>query len=1802
MPVHHLISRRSRLMGNTSLPTSHSPILYGSVGKGSAGSFSGLSSPPYALLLTDGTDEVEVTLSTAALSTIIEEINDQAGSLCGATESEGCLVLAGAGTMLRVLPAISLDDAAPLLGLPVHPDPTATARTGDLLSALPRPTTQANPQGTRFLVHGDERTTLALNRPLHALSEGLDTVDTLLRGLVPQVVFADVDVAVWESDGDLMRDGDDQIDQVRLARESDLVWVGGLTGESSMREIARWFQVQDGRGRPLLGWDPVRQELVPVRVAAVTRGPRTTGAPRPTFAEESAPTGALADTDGGPADGLNALGASAEKHASVEIDAVRNHCILVCASATFITSEVAAGDLVTISGSTRTVPYSHNGEWVVVEVLSETELMVSTAASSSAPMLNGSEVGSAAGDAVVHTDGRFSRDVWVTFDPPIPRTPSLGFRVVYAEPTSVADLGDMSEGARAWMEAGVPEEQWRTQRGLAAVLDGPTGVAGSGGTAPLEGPGLVLTKLHAATTTGAGTLVHSGTGTIQGWVLCADPADSFGTVDIGRTCLVTLTGLPANLPCRVLQVFDGAYLLLQPPTTHTWHTPGAQSAAYAVYTGRPTGDLQAAVSLVAPATDGSVAIPGVGLVYVREQTDGTATTATPAGQQAILHLERIRRSRAPGNILSLTYTATAGTSVITLAVDPETWGVLIPRGSSETGGEAADDVPTWCRILNGPDAGWYIVQTTSSTSRSITLRTTQGGTPTLAVSAGTWSCGFYRVQMGANLVTSGTYGTGTFTTTGYRFFKDLYEEGAADGSAVSMSWRGTGSALYIGANDPLFAAYTNGDGADGWAVDLSLYTPAKGLRANVRGAASGVDAKRRAQGALLQATSNVLDLEAHSAPSTVYSNSTTVWPGFALWAHQNGHDVAGVFTRSETRSPASAWGGHAPAGVLVVRDDYDNARMGAGAVEVHGSIYQRGYGNDVPYGGIYTDSGIGAGTWLHPQLPARVAPATRPYDATDSARDPLRTRLGAAGQVYPPTSASTSPTRTAYKPRYDLFPFPHGGVVEVTGDSDLGADTFADPTRYVGLTVYLETGTAVDGWYTITGVIPDETEGATFALEGTGSAWSFGGASLSVTAFRIHGRRWYLGRVDVADWVQIGTEATADRSAVPFITSQDALRTSGTVRPELPTDPAADDVALSGRQSGIELVPHAYGMGVGDLLSPADMPHLQVTPAAYADGWQTDAGEPVSPFPNVASLASAEVATRAQLADGTYLCVGPILTATSPGNLVTGEYLMQHVRTVEAGAVLGFSPDYGGCLILHRQYQSGHFVAGTSIVDLWRRGRVAPPTASFRWRAEVLVHRKTPFATDTTLVLELRTPAGDVVASSGNITHALLSSDGPTSFAYTFSASDLRYAPGDALDAAQRETGLHLVIQMTIETGTAYSVVTSPLRILRVLLEQRARVVEVGGDLLSQGAILAGDFRRLEPVRVPVPVSPMDARELCSQEYGRWYRQLGGAALDLMWEVEGKNTGMLYDGDEKVWYRPEPPRTFFLGPHAATVVGHPYLDPYFYLDSETDSQKRTMPGRTGFLLPLRLPHGSRASQIHLTLSILPAHTPIGDDLAPADEDVSNDWQIWYEIPLEDATESSVVWRSRSVWQAVEGVSVVLYRTHLLDRAVDRTVTDYTDPLPQAGYAEELLRVPVSFADYTAPAVGDDNGFTHETTVPVLIDLAMAGLTADQVTIDLRHFSYTLAIEFFIGARKVASSGTVYSTGANSGEQVSVEYRQIVNSLSATQYVKGSYAYRPGINPAYDPSGGWGADGGRTPWAPPVVKFRGGVVLVDTDRL
>ena len=1079
------------------------------------------------------------------LSDIIDKLNLELSGTATASERDGCLRLQTVGvgesvlgvkSFIRVHPATTdydadgvPNDCAVLFGFACYPDPAATVTAGDIESAATRPVEQGNLPGTRFIARGEDRTSSAFNRALSQLALNADITHTaaVREAYYPVAVTVDFSTTDWNvASGRLRFDGTGRVTQIKLsdldavnANWAGRLYVGGLSRSSTLREISKYWGITDSAGKELLVYDDTNNEIRTLRVGAVTRV--ECGLGRPDFInEDSAATILFTNTENVAPDGANVLGVERLKQPTTAISGINGKTNVVCASLVtpehvpttptagvgFLTHGISRGDIAVITDAAVTSPFCHNGNYYIEDVISEQELILRPLFDTDVESLNPGESGSF-GSITIYSSGEWSSDVWITLDPPLPRFPEdsqivLTFGMERETLNQREDVGtaatDTSSVQRSPSDpqlTGFQAEQFWQRQSLGGAYAGMsadrTADAGSIIKARTRPVTIVAPEKTAPS---AGTYVR---GTFSGaligeGVLLAESAavpphpDTFSLADVGRVVKLSGGALLDLEPFLITEFIDGAHVRLAPLGA----SPGSElpfygSVDYEVY--EDVVDYPSPLlTLIAPDQDrDDNPLSDVGVLYIREQNNGDFLPTRQHGR-SLLHLERVSVGYiSPGTATSVRTVVITGTTAttVTIGADVELFqNIFAVEGGDTRPVEAPYNGGSVFRIMNGPNAGFYLIQKTTS-ANELTLRTLDGDSVSLTTGVLTTQIGaFYNAHVSVGHKLAGTgYGDVEYRTAKLRVFFDSLEQGEEAGVGLSLDWRGQGAGISAQLNDADFVAYDSEAGTTGYLIDAQIYSPAHGINLSVTGADSGETERRSARGVTVRAEGHQTEVTPENWGRILGGETLSSW---GAYLHQEGSDPALVITKgvdvgTDFAHPtdAAVQVRLAPIGSLGTRV----YRATGGALDVTGSIYLRHPLSNSPGGALYSETGVSAFQYLSSMVPPYF---NNDRDGIYSFDDPEgATELGSSDQAYPTLSVTPAPTADLLPPDYTKFPFHHHGVVQVLDDA--GFSDFLSPwglgaERHVGKVIEVSDSYAY-GTVTVLGPV---TNGKTVTIGG----------------------------------------------------------------------------------------------------------------------------------------------------------------------------------------------------------------------------------------------------------------------------------------------------------------------------------------------------------------------------------------------------------------------------------------------------------------------------------------------------------------------------------------------------------------------------------------------------------------------------------------------------------------------------------------------------------------------------------------------
>ena len=335
-----------------------------------------------------------------------------------ASDEDGYLVLKNLNAGEKNSLTIKSGDAAVVLGFDLDPLPRSVSYAGDIKTSSPgRQQGQNNPQGTALLGGDEDLTSGDINRGLAAITARIERLLGSLDVEVPVVVEVPVTVEVHTGTGS---------PKVFAITDPDIRFpisgFGITVTNPSAGELDSEVQLLDADRQSvfLIGSAGLSAKILNVYYEDMTA--------------QSAALDPLNNFSAwGTPDGKSILGntvQSMDKHPQTAITSVNGN-ILEVSGATFETLDVQPGDTVLIENATNNVPFNHNGEFVVDQVLSE-EMVSVRAKSSYESLISGSDKPTILNDSL--PGGTVYGDMTVLIGDYLPGT-ALAFQVNGDTPT-----------------------------------------------------------------------------------------------------------------------------------------------------------------------------------------------------------------------------------------------------------------------------------------------------------------------------------------------------------------------------------------------------------------------------------------------------------------------------------------------------------------------------------------------------------------------------------------------------------------------------------------------------------------------------------------------------------------------------------------------------------------------------------------------------------------------------------------------------------------------------------------------------------------------------------------------------------------------------------------------------------------------------------------------------------------------------------------------------------------------------------------------------------------------------------------------------------------------------------------------------------------------------------------------------------------------------------------------------------------------------------------------------------------------
>ena len=1139
--------RRPFLTSQTDKVVLSQPVIFGTVHVNLDGDYDDMpaSGTIELAIETESTTGVETQQWDAAtedvsLAGLVEAINDSGSALYDyvvASAYEGVLRLASKQSgfdavtghaFLTIHPQTSgslVTDLGPIVGYAHYPHPAATVRAGDLASSSVRAMTQGNRPGAAFIARGEDRTGENFNRALHRLSINLDNHQVkLVRGMAVPVVLEipegsarfEVDPATDRILGVILTDDfSDDLDAILGTG----IYVGGPAFDASVDEISKYFSVLNADWNEITAVshdDPGPGDVkdTVVRVGTVSYIPSSPGAlALSTFELNGEPRSPL------PNDTTFDSYRSALRdptHVPIKststISEIVDGATVICSGATFLADLVEAGDIATISSSGISSPINHDGRYLVDVVVSDTELVLRPFDEDSLHLLNREGLG----DIEIRPNGEFETRIYLGFEPPLPRIPDGGIKLVLGMQDGFGDMPrdvllipaiNSAEEVDGW----VLRNLFRNLN-LQGAYQGQGQGSGSGFHADVTHRPLTL---HSVPVTPAPSAAQTGTsGTIQAgsnWFTTGSGEDGFSLADVGRSFSFTLAGTDYH-DWRITRLIDARTIELAPPPHQIGVvlSTGVVSAWTAYDLLLP--DFQAAISSITET-------PRSGGFHHTKVNNGAESS-----DFSFAHFEHLTEFEFLSGAAATSYptldATLSGDQLQFSTVNVDDCASLFPTvasGSSRRNDNLRGAV-SFVKVLTGTEAGLFQVYSTraSGSGSIVKIRNLDGTSP--ALSSGAQVVAFYTLRMGVGVPLFG--GGSAAGRAGLSVFEDGVQTGGA-AYALRAGWAGTGAGVLVTANDSSFEALLStaaGKGAIGPAIKIISYAPAYGVDVEVRGDSGGATTTARGQ----HGVRVLVETFAHDMSRTDSSWSDGLRGG-AIQGIQEGLDPAGTFIRRA--GGAGSVGDIYPATLFVASlGEIDHVGAATGMTLI-GDLYSPGS----QASGIYT-GGSGTFNELRPGY-------------TDLSTDPPEFWGDGAASLGSPYLVAEVAEVVVSDADYSRFNFDHDFVVDLTtADApDLEART---PSEIVHMGVHLDSGafggTILGVWDNGSGIyrLAVKLQEGTTHTTGTHDLKAFG-------------RRWFYSYVDIADYSEIGTGVIAPYQ-IPGSSGSDYLVSTSAIPAVMP--------------------------------------------------------------------------------------------------------------------------------------------------------------------------------------------------------------------------------------------------------------------------------------------------------------------------------------------------------------------------------------------------------------------------------------------------------------------------------------------------------------------------------------------------------------------------------------------------------------------------------------------------------------------------
>jgi hypothetical protein len=847
-----------------------------------------------------------------------------------------------------------------------------------------------------------------------------------------------------------------------------------------------------------------------------------------------------------------------------------------------------------------------------------------------------------------------------------------------------------------------------------------------------------------------------------------------------------------------------------------------------------------------------------------------------------------------------------------------------------------------------------------------------------------------------------------------RLGKFLYDDGydASDLLGVlGIGWRGLGSGVWMNLNDPSFTSLQRWpDATRGPAFNITTYNPAVGYVGSHYGAPDNLNPFWRGGYALaLTGFTRSMDGEMF-APAMV--------GGIGLMVQQ-GHDHSLMLISKDVGAAGSPIPVGYPAlytdlrtvATLGVVNENPMTQLQGGALEFAGALYQRDmhrtFNSTTLRGGMYSDMSGAFCHSLHPMGSYSV----RYYDPLPDYWGGIKkggswhgmARLGHPGQIQPFDGN--------WMLSLDSVAAPDPAVSRSTESSGFVYFSTANQRfriyppfdRYIGCQVTLDDvgDPAIEGIYTIINVtttppnpvIPTYATGFEVLGEKTLPDQILGGGE----EMAILGSRWHYGYVDFGSFTMFGTEAEYYDAGAgrwwPLSPAQYPVL--GAQAADLDVFSPGDDLDAGFGEMAwpffgsithsmmppMVMMADLYGAGLRPLAAEVTNANWEAYPEPYINsGWgsfyrEGVPGDPDAPFTD--NLLGGVAADNIQnFWNSTWLWYRDGDDALPP--LVYADTFLGNAAGNPSALRLRFGA--GG------DVASDPWTLPEDAIQLW-----GTPQRSIRLNHfEVTVDTEIQVVTaggctltgdmDFEVVLENQ----DTGQTLGAGTFSVPIDDPPDTYTVVFANEVLREAPVTGLEdraAWQIKYRLKEVVYGGGEHGGSQHTGLTVYIWRNSVYPKRTTLVEIGNKVV-EGAHAAEGYRVLTPVQDWLVVGPSEASLFAPPGYAHEMPivadgdytddPLGpGNFTSFPVEPQGRATVFAAPPEEEKYYFVTPAEDlveFKQGRDAASIA---FLTPYTDPKSYPGTTEHAPPGRIGFILPVRPPHGASMRELGLVMSFKP---------------------------------------------------------------------------------------------------------------------------------------------------------------------------------------------------------------------------------------